>query len=235
MSRHKTYSRVSDFVMSFIGAFEERLLGQPNAIMNREDALNQMSSLMYAKTVLPQLLQSRYEEGPFVFALTDVHRSNIFVDEHWNISRIIDLEFACSWPIEFLQPPYWLDGRCIDEIDATTFAPYHAEFLEHLKREEMIREDTANREPLSSMMQRSWIQGDFWVTLAVAEPIAFTTIFFNRILKGFFEISQDELEKADNWEIARLWRKNTCDIIHKKLKDRDRYLEELRCIFADNV
>jgi hypothetical protein len=30
--------------------------------------------------------------GPFYLQLTDLHASNIFVDENWNIAYLIDLE-----------------------------------------------------------------------------------------------------------------------------------------------
>jgi hypothetical protein len=42
--------------------------------------------------------------------LTDLHGPNIFVDQDWHIKHIIDLEWACSLPIEMLGPPYWMTG-----------------------------------------------------------------------------------------------------------------------------
>lgn len=234
ISRNTTFSRVNDFVLHHLTAFDNRLLYQPNAIVSRDDGWYQMTSLAAAKTIFPQLFRKDLDNGPFVFALTDLHRSNIFVDEDWNISCIIDLEFACSLPIEFLQPPYWLGGKLIDEIEPMEFAPKHAAFLEHLKREEQLRNYRRDAEPLSSIMQQAWTKGAFWVTLAVKDPIAFTGIFYDRVLPGYFSFSPEELNKADYGFFARLWRRDAHDIVDRKLRDRNRYLERLKEVFTDN-
>jgi hypothetical protein len=95
-----------------------------------------MTSLAAARVIFPLLFRPELENGPFVFCLTDLHRSNILVNEDWHITCIIDLEFDSSWPVEFLQPPYWLGGGSVDEVEPETFAPKHAVFLQHLKHEE---------------------------------------------------------------------------------------------------
>ncbi|KAM3499942.1 hypothetical protein MY10362_006850, partial [Beauveria mimosiformis] len=43
----------------------------------------------------------------------------------WNVTCIIDLEFACAWPVEFWQTPHWLDADFIDHIDNDTLAARH--------------------------------------------------------------------------------------------------------------
>jgi hypothetical protein len=47
----------------------------------------------------------------------DLYQNNIFVDENWYITLLIDLEWACSLPIEMLYPPYWLTGMAVDRIE----------------------------------------------------------------------------------------------------------------------
>ncbi|KID72919.1 uncharacterized protein G6M90_00g004750 [Metarhizium brunneum] len=233
ISRHTTFSSVDDFVLQHLAAFDNRLLYQQNAITSRDDAWYQMTSLAAARAIFPQMFRRDFCNGPFVFTLTDMHRSNIFVDEDWNVTCIIDLEFACSSPIEFLQPPYWLGGGLIDEIEPTEFAPKHSAFLELLKREEQLHNYQRNAEPLSCIMRQAWINGAFWVTLAVKDPVAFTEIFYDRILPSYFSYSPEELSNADYRFFARLWRPNISDIIDKKLQDRDTYLERLNAVFTD--
>ncbi|KZZ89733.1 Aminoglycoside phosphotransferase [Moelleriella libera RCEF 2490] len=228
-----TFSKVNDFVLHHLAAFDNQLLHQPNAIDSRDDAYYQMTSLAAAKTILPQLFRKDLSNGPFVFALTDLHRSNIFVNEDWKITCIIDLEFACSLPIEFLQPPYWLGGKLIDEIEPIEFAPRHAEFLKHLKHEEQLQTCRRDVEPLSSIMQQSWIHGGFWATLALRNPIAFTSIFYDRILPDYFSFSSEELNKADYRFFARLWRRDISGIVDRKLQDRNGYLERLKEVFTN--
>jgi hypothetical protein len=59
-------------------------------------------------------LNHRY--GKFFLRLTDVYQSNIFVDDEGHITSLIDLEWACAIPIKLHCPPYWLSGRCLDDI-----------------------------------------------------------------------------------------------------------------------
>ena len=233
ISRHKTFSSVDDLVLHHVTAFDNRLLHQQNAISSSDDAWHQMTSLAAARAIFPQMFRRDLCNGPFVFTLTDVHRSNIFVDEDWNITCIIDLEFASSLPIEFTQPPYWLSGGLIDEIDPITFEPSHVAFLELLEVEEKLRSCQTDVGPLSCIMRQAWRNGAFWVTLAIRDPVAFTEIFYDRILPNYFSYSSDELSKADYSFFARMWRPGVCELIDKKLQDRDTYLERLNAAFTD--
>ncbi|KAK0735050.1 hypothetical protein B0T26DRAFT_737508 [Lasiosphaeria miniovina] len=84
--------------------------------------------------------------GPFVLTLTDFHQSNIFVDDDWHITRLIDLEWACVRPIEMLSPPTWLSsagvGKSalgIDELigeELDSYASAHEEFMKMFEAEE---------------------------------------------------------------------------------------------------
>lgn len=239
MSRHTTYSSVNDFVLSELMAYETRFLEQPNAIVSRGDAQYQITGLATAKLILPQLLRDDLDAGPFVFALTDLHQSNIFVDENWNITCIVDLEFACSWPVEFYQAPHWLDVDFIDDVTPTDFATRHADFVRHIEREEELQrfEDQSigtGTERLSSIMQGSWDRGAFWVALTLRDPVSFAAIFFQRILKGYFNYSEEQLEKAENHQFCcNLFRRDSPSIIDRKLEDQKKYLEELAEAFAE--
>ncbi|EFY84979.1 hypothetical protein MAC_08963 [Metarhizium acridum CQMa 102] len=237
MSRRTTFSSVKDFVLSQIAAFETRFIEQPNVIASHEDAWYQMTSLAAAKLTIPQLFRDDLCNGPFVFSLTDLHRSNIFVDENWNITCIIDLEFACSWPVEFLQTPYWLGGGLIDEVTSAELAPIHAEFMEHIRREEKLQQcRDPDTEPVSSIMQQSWADGTFWVPLALRDPVSFTEIFYKRILKGYFEFPDEELDNGAYLRFcSRFFRRNSSSIIDRKLDDRDRYMESLTEAFTDTA
>lgn len=39
-------------------------------------------------------------DGPFPLQLTDLHVSNILVDEQWNVTGLIGLEWICALPSE---------------------------------------------------------------------------------------------------------------------------------------
>ncbi len=234
--RRQIFTSVKDFVLHHVDAFSNRLLNQPNGIDSRRDACYQMASLAGAAALFPQLFRREFNNGPFVFALTDLHRSNIIVDDEWKIVCIIDLEFACSWPIEFVQPPFWLGGEAMDEVTITSFAAMHAGFIGHIECEEaLLPSATRGQEPLSAIMRQGWMLGTFWVTLAVMHPIAFTEIFYDRILRDFMGVSQGEMSMVDHTFFARFWRSDIDHIIDEKLRDRDVYNEQLNLLFADDT
>ncbi|KAM3440599.1 hypothetical protein MY4824_002047 [Beauveria thailandica] len=209
---------------------QSRFIEQPNAIDSPEDAWYQMASLAAAKLIFPQLFRDDLCNGPFVFSLTDLHRSNIFVDENWNITCIIDLEFACSWPIEFLQTPYWLGGKFVDEVTSADLTPLHAEFMEHIRREEKLQcRDTY----ISSIMQQSWANGTFWVPLALKDPAHFAAIFYKCILKDYFGFPDEELDNGAYFRFcSRLFRRDSSSIIDRKLDDHGKYIEALTEAFS---
>ncbi|OAR01764.1 hypothetical protein LLEC1_06112 [Akanthomyces lecanii] len=235
--RRTTFSSVKEFVSSQLAAFENRFFEQPNGVASYEDAWYQMASFAAAKLTFPQLFRDDLGNGPFVFSLTDLHRSNIFVDENWNITCIIDLEFACSWPVEFLQTPYWLDGGTIDQVTSVGFAPIHEEFMEHIRREEKLQQcNNLDTEPLSSIMQQSWANGTFWVPLALRDPVSFQGIFYKSILNGHFDFPNEELDNGAYLRFcSRLFRHDIPSIIDRKIDDQKSYMDRLTQAFADHA
>lgn len=79
--RHQIFTRVKDFVLNHLEAFSNRLLRQPNGIESHNDAYYQMTSLAAAHAIFPQVFRRDLDKGPFVFTLTDLHRSNILVND----------------------------------------------------------------------------------------------------------------------------------------------------------
>lgn len=235
VSRDTTFSNVKDYILHYLTTLDNRLLHQENAISNRDDAWYQMTSLAAAKVTYPQLFEDKLSSGPFTFAFTDLHQSNIIVDEDWHITCIIDLEFSCSWPIELLQPPYWLGNKLVDEIDPAGFGPTHNGFIEHVKREEQLQNGANTAEPLSTIMQRAWTGGAFWAAMSLIDPIGFTAVFYNRILPDFFSITIDDQDKADYKFFAHLWRPNVHDIVEKKMNDLGVYSEQLNVEFRQGA
>ncbi|CAG9951872.1 unnamed protein product [Clonostachys rosea f. rosea IK726] len=156
--RYTTYTRADDFVLAQLDAFDNRLLHQPNTVTSEIDGRFEIAGLAGARAIFPQMLRSDLRSGPFVCSLTDLHRSNIIVDNDWNIVRIIDLEFTCSWPLEFQQPPYWLGGQSADEVDHDSFGSFYDRFVQILEEEEELL-TTRPAEKLSSIMRRAWRVG----------------------------------------------------------------------------
>lgn len=61
------------------------------------------------------------------------------MDNDWHIKCVIDLEWACSLPVETMRPPYWLTGCPADDLvgqDLDSFSKAHHEFMEVFEEEE---------------------------------------------------------------------------------------------------
>lgn len=75
-----------------------------------------MATIVILKALRSHFMDRTLRDGPFYLHLTDCHECNIFVDDGFNITAIVDLEFACSLPIELQHPPLWLCGLEIDDF-----------------------------------------------------------------------------------------------------------------------
>ncbi|KAF5017204.1 hypothetical protein F66182_10893 [Fusarium sp. NRRL 66182] len=228
MPRHETYTRVDDFVLACLDALQNRLVYQPNTMPSMADGCFELAALTGARALFPQMLRKDLRSGPFVCTLTDLHRSNIIVDDDWNIVRIIDLEFACSWPLEFQQPPYWLGGQDADEIDHESFSPHHDQFVHILEEQERLAQRMSSK--LSATMRESWTSGTFWLALATQNAIAFTWIFWYQLLPRRLSLTIDHT--TDFMLLANLGGGKY--IIHRKVQDYQQYLRKLEFLFSQH-
>lgn len=97
--RSCTYSTVEPYLLDLLSCHDNCISHQPNSIQDKDDGEQQLAALTMMRALLPTFTLRDYRNGPFVFTLTDLHQSNIFVDDNWNITSLIDLEWASSLPI----------------------------------------------------------------------------------------------------------------------------------------
>ncbi|KAJ9240097.1 hypothetical protein DTO166G5_1962 [Paecilomyces variotii] len=154
ISRSSTYSAVEPYLLDLLSCHDNRISFQPNSIHDQDDGEQQMAALTVMRAVLHHFSPRNSRYGPFVFTLTDLHQSNIFVDDDWHITSLIDLEWACSLPIQLQCPPYWLSGRAIDQMEPgehlETFHQLVLEYLEAFEQEERVQKDCVESLPIIS-------------------------------------------------------------------------------------
>lgn len=228
--RDFTYSTVDSYVVDTLAFHDSRLRHQPNAISNVEDCIYQMSALTMMKTVSSLFFQRDLRRGPFVFTLTDLHQSNIFVDKDWNIKCLIDLEWACSRPIEMLHPPRWLTNQAVDMIDVVEYDKVRREFMDIL--EEVEQEFCAGGPEitkLSPIMKQGWEIGTFWYSLALRSPTGLFRVFYDHIQPRLAKGHEDD---GSFYRIVMYyWTKNASKFISEKAKDKEDYDLRLREAF----
>ena len=172
-----------------------------------------------------------FRDGPFCYTLTDTHRSNIFVDDQWNILNIIDLEWACSQPVEMQLPPYWLTSQAFDGFkDPESVAELDTllrEYFHIYAEEEKTRNGTVYQAPI---MQNVWETGSFWYFQAVKVPKGMYRVFNSNIQPLFNKEHRDEsiFDEVFWW----YWGVTVQEVIRKKIKDKDDYATQLKQAFG---
>jgi len=218
--RLQTYECAESYALDLLAYHDSRLLYQPNSINDELDGRRQMSTLGLMRSVLPQFINPKTKRGPFFVGLSDLHQSNIFVNERWQVTCLIDLEWACSHPGEMLRPPYWLTGRNLDRLEGAhfdLFSDYRREFMAEFQHQEKLITSEDSR---SAMMEENWKLGSFWFFHALESTKGLYNIFKQHIMPQY---SRDE----DLPNISQYWSKDSSKIINSKLEEREVYLQQL--------
>jgi hypothetical protein len=226
--KNTTYSCTDSFVTDILTFHDSSLLSNPNAGYDDDDCKGQMAARTLLRAVSPYYIRQELRTGPFLLQLTDLHASNIFVDEDWNITTIIDLEWICALPIEMLAAPYWLTGRGIDQIGQDhlkEFNEVRQEFMHVLEEEESRM---GNLElTLSRAMHMSWESGAVWFWRCLSSVNATYSLVADHISPRFSQLSC----KAEE-VLFRYWCPNSTDVLQQKVVDYNRYKKDLAEVFG---
>ncbi|PYI04785.1 hypothetical protein BO78DRAFT_431105 [Aspergillus sclerotiicarbonarius CBS 121057] len=233
MSRQVTHSRADSYINDVLAMHESRFRHQPNAVSSLQDGFYQACALMVMRSVWPCFFRRDLFNGPFFLHLTDLHQSNIFVDEDWNIKCLLDLEWACSRPVEMIHPPHWLTSDPIAMIRPDVYEATHKEFMEVLKEEEEKYATAREIQPLVQLhttLQQGWDRGTFWCSLALHTPMALFGIFYDHIQPRFSRSHKDE---EAFWSITmRYLTFDALRFVDEKVKDKEQYDNRLREAFT---
>ncbi len=165
IQRDDTYHCTEPFVADLFHFHDQRFLTHPNAVYTRLGCRSEMASKVLMRALAHRYIRQDRRNGPFFLQFTDLHIGNVFVDDDWNITCLIDLEWVCALPVERLAVPYWLTGRAIDDLLGERLVEFNhvrQEFMEIFGEEEgkMAAEHDLS---LAQVMREGWISGGVWV------------------------------------------------------------------------
>jgi len=227
--RDYTYTTVDSYIVDMLAFHDNRIRNQPNAINNIGDFAYQISALGAMRTIMPLFFRRELRRGPFVFTLTDLHQSNIFVDKDWHITSLVDLEWACSRPIEMVEPPSWLTNKGVDQILSDEYNEVRLEFMKILEEEEeklAPRNVTEKgRLRLGDVMNQAWETGTFWYALALSSPTGLFSLFYRHIHPRL-----NKHEDNDNLMVY-YWAQDAIQLGIRKISDKEKYDQALRRAF----
>lgn len=192
----------------------------------------QTTALTAMRAIFPLFYRREYRRGPFLFSLTDLHPSNIFVDENWHITALVDLEWGCSLLVEMIHPPHWLTNMAVDQIQSDEYNRSRQEFMDALvSEEERFHRSSLDRRSqlpsrLSDVMGTAWSMGTFWYSLALTSPSGLFSIFDKELQPRFTKkcADHDAFHEIMPW----YWARDIVAISTRKLMDKKTYDIELQ-------
>ncbi|RMZ85019.1 hypothetical protein DV738_g273, partial [Chaetothyriales sp. CBS 135597] len=208
MPRDLTYSSAQSYIQDLLAYQDARMQHQANSILNRDDGIYQLSALVGLCATIPRLFNTSLSRGRFVMNFTDLHQSNMFVDNDWNITRIIDLEFAYSCPAELVHVPHWLSGRGVDELDGPEqeeLKTLYDQFVDTVAEQEIASQQNHT---LSQRLREDWTSGRIW----------------------YFK---DWKFESHAWPLAQLWSENVSEFLEAKVQGMQDYNHKVRQVFAE--
>ncbi|KAJ5900366.1 uncharacterized protein N7473_004436 [Penicillium subrubescens] len=231
--RNSTYQCVEPYILDLLQCHDNRLHYQPNAIHDLQDGQEQLAALTMMRSLLPRFTSRQYRDGPFLLTLTDLHPSNIFVDEDWHITCLIDLEWACTFPIELQTPPYWLTGRPIDDIEhgehLQNFQSVISEFIEAFEQQEKSARTVVTSQ--AEIMGKCWDRGSFWYFQAVHSPKGLLRVFNEHIQRIFCE--EHCTQRIFDRTVSPYWSVDAGNFIRAKVEEDADYKDRLRTRFDE--
>ncbi|POR34249.1 Uncharacterized protein TPAR_05549 [Tolypocladium paradoxum] len=230
MQKDDIYLSTESYVADMSAFHDQRLLSHPNAIFSESSCRGEMAIKMLIRGLAHHYIERQRRNGPFLLQMTDLHIGNIFVDDEWNITRLIDLEWMCALPAEMMEPPYWLTGRAIDGLKGEhleEFKQVRDEFVGIFEEEE--RKGTAQHGiSLTQIIRHTWDSGGVWFWYALTSINAMYSLFNQHMCPRF----SSALLFRDEEVLSRFWAEGSAEIVKERLRAHGQYSDEVEKLFG---
>ncbi|UPK98722.1 hypothetical protein LCI18_009657 [Fusarium solani-melongenae] len=226
------YQSTDRFVGDMLTLHNCHLLHDPHAVRDEDDGRERMAIRTLLRAVMHHFILQDQRDGPFLLQMTDLHQSNIFVDDDWNVTCLIDLEWICALPAEMLAVPYWLTNCSIDGITDEEFGIFdeaRQAFMSILD-EEAGKMRFMHDIQITSTMRKGWESKGVWFWACLRSVNAWLFVFEDHILPKF---SSNERLVADLKEVSSFWREEIDSVVEEKAAQGKRYLTELQGLYDD--
>jgi len=183
----RQFSSAADFVL-----FHYNLIMQGFETPIQELPLRQAQREVFAlrdlQSRLSELVDPRWNHGPFLLAHSDLRPSNIIVDDNLNIQGIIDWEWVGAVPRQMFLPPTWLLGQRPCFVASDGYSKEYAEFYTIL-----ADKGTAGSAQLAEEWGPDLLGGlSFPLAVALRHPSEFTSTYYEAMYPKFFQAYSDK-------------------------------------------
>ncbi|KPM39865.1 hypothetical protein AK830_g6701 [Neonectria ditissima] len=227
----QTYQSVESFTSDMLTMYDEHLLHHPHAVQDEDDARERFTIRMLHRAVSHHFIRRCWRNGPFLLQPTDLHQSNIFVDDAWNVTGMIDLEWMCSLPVDMLSVPHWLTDCNVFDItneEYDRFDRAREQFLTAMDKEAetmMMEHDI----PITQNMRDTWLSKGAWFWACISSLDGWLWIFEDHILTKF---STDKKLVASLKQASALWQQDVESVIKRKVEDGEEYRGKLEALLS---
>jgi hypothetical protein len=231
MQRDDTFKCTDGFVSEMLTFHDQRFLSQPNAVYSEGDCRGQMAVKTLLRAFSHRYIDRELRHGPFLLQLTDLHASNIFVDDDWNVTCLIDLEWLCALPAEMLSVPYWITGCSIDEIQDERYDEFdeiRQEFMDALREQERATR-AEHMITVSKVMQEMWDSKGTWFWYCLSSVNAMYFLVESHLCPA------NALSLDAERIVSQFWCDEAEAVVQKKLADRKGYDAELKNVFGESL
>ncbi|KAL2799767.1 hypothetical protein BJX66DRAFT_332810 [Aspergillus keveii] len=161
-----------------------------------------------------------------------MHMSNIFVDKDWNIKHLIDLEWACSVPLEHALAPHWLTDKGVDELSGAEYEKFEKHYrllTDAIRKQETnaLIQYNGKEYSLATTMDRVFDYRHYWCLVALRTPKGLFNVCMQQLQPLYGEVPKESLYAA----VAPFWTPGMSTFVNMKVKDFADYIQQVREIF----
>ncbi|EQK99850.1 Protein kinase-like domain protein [Ophiocordyceps sinensis CO18] len=230
MEPGQTYQSTDSLVTDLLTLHDNHFLHDRHAARDADDARERMALRTLLRAVSHHFISPHTRDGPFLLMLTDFHQSNIFVDDDWEVTALIDMEWMCTLPVEMLSVPYWLTNCSIDDITDDNYGVF-----EETRRAFLAIMDEESKSipmehglELTRTMRRGWDSKGVWFWSCLKSVNAWLFLFEDHVAPRF---SAERGFITELKKVSMFWRDDADQVVKTKVNEEEQFQADLRELF----
>lgn len=224
----QTFDRADVYVADMLTLHDNYFMANPHAVRDYNDARERLAMRTLWRTISHRLVvNSAPRVEDMKVPQLDIALSNLVVDDDWNVTCLLGLDWMAVLPASALSVPHWLTGCKLHQIRGERFETYDSArrvFLEVMRQQQ---DSQKNSVETVEALEHSWQSRAVWFWSSLRSTSAWVFLFEDHILPYFAPgTTVSQLS-----EVASFWDANIDDIVDEKLADEAQYQADLRQLF----
>ena len=179
--RHQGFATTTQYFEYIVGQDWEQLVYQPNSVVGTNNAKNNYVAFKVLKSLIPDLVNAKYDHGKFKLICDDLGLANLIVRsrEDLTVVGVVDLEWSYVGPAQlFGSAPWWLlqdrpvnsAWDCDKDMPPTVAVRYfrYLEMFQHVLEEEETKIPGHEEKELSNLVRWSQDSGAMWLHMLLS-------------------------------------------------------------------